>query len=116
MIPTPRDGMDAITASGVMNDEYAARILVWSIDKARTASEMSENLGIPISACYNRIRMLEGLGLLKCVEMKMSASGKRIAVYQSMLRKASIFMERGEVRVKLELIDGKVEDLSLVRS
>ncbi len=77
---------------------------------------MSENLGIPISACYNRIRMLEGLGLLKCVEMKMSASGKRIAVYQSMLRKASIFMERGEVRVKLELIDGKVEDLSLVRS
>lgn len=108
--------MDAVTASGVMNDEYAARILVWSIDRARTASEMSENLGIPISACYNRIRMLEGLGLIKCVEMKMSASGKRIAVYQSMLRKASIFMERGEVRVKLELIDGKIEDLSLVRS
>lgn len=106
--------MDALTASGVMNDEYAARILVWSIDKARTASEMSENLGIPISACYNRIRMLENLGLLRCTDMKVSLSGKRIAVYQSMLRKASIFMERGEVRVKLELIDGKVEDLSLI--
>jgi len=35
-------------------------------------------------------------------------------MYQSMLRKASIFMERGEVRVKLELIDGKVEDMSLI--
>jgi DNA-binding Lrp family transcriptional regulator len=106
--------MDALTASGVMNDEYAARILVWSIDKPRTASDMSQNLGIPISACYNRIRMLENLGLLRCADMKMSPSGKRIAVYQSMLRKASIFMERGEVRVKLELIDGKVEDMSLV--
>jgi len=107
--------MDAATASSVMNDEYAARILVWSIDKPRTAAEMSENLGIPISACYNRIRMLEGFGLLRCVEVKMSPSGKRIAVYLSMLKKASIFLERGEVRVKLELSDGKVEDMTLVR-
>jgi DNA-binding Lrp family transcriptional regulator len=107
--------MDAATASSVMNDEYAARILVWAIEKPRTAAEMSDNLGIPISACYNRIRMLEGFGLLKCVEMKLSASGKRIAVYQSMLKKASIFLERGEVRVKLELADGKVEDMSLVK-
>ena len=106
--------MDALTASNVMNDEYAARILVWSIEKPRTAAEMSESLGIPISACYNRIRMLEGLGLLKCVEMRLSPSGKRIAVYQSLLRKASIYLERGEVRVKLELSDGKVEDMTLV--
>jgi DNA-binding Lrp family transcriptional regulator len=109
------DGMDASTASSVMNDEYAARILVWSIEKPRTAAEMSENLGIPISACYNRIRMLEGYGLLKCAEMKVSPSGKRIAVYQSLLRKASIFMDRGEVRVKLELIDGKIEDMTLIK-
>ncbi len=107
--------MDASTASSVMNDEYAARILVWSIEKPRTAAEMSESLGIPISACYNRIRMLEGFGLLKCVEMKVSPSGKRIAVYQSLLRKASIFLERGEVRVKIELTDGKVEDMTLVK-
>ena len=73
---------------------------------------MSENLGIPISACYNRIRMLEGLGLLKCVEMKMSASGKKD-------RRLSIDASQGihiygesEVRVKLELIDGKVRTLA----
>jgi DNA-binding Lrp family transcriptional regulator len=107
--------MDASTASNVMNDEYAARILVWSIELPRTASEMSESLGIPISACYNRIRMLEDFGLLKCVEMRVSPSGKRIAVYQSLLRKASIFLERGEVRVKMELADGKVEDMTLVK-
>lgn len=107
--------MDALTASSVMNDDYAARILVWAIDMPRTAAEMSENLGIPISACYNRIRSLEKLGLLKCVEMRLSPSGKRIAVYQSQLKKAAIFLDRGEVRVKLELIDGKVEDLCLVK-
>jgi DNA-binding Lrp family transcriptional regulator len=107
--------MDAITASNVMNDEYAARILVWAMEKPRTAAEMSENLGIPISACYNRIRMLEGIGLLRCVEVRLSPSGKRIAVYQSMLRKASIFMDRGEVRVRMELLDGKTEDMCLIK-
>lgn len=108
--------MDAFTVSNVMNDEYAARIMVWAIEKPRTASEMSESLGIPISACYNRIRTLENLGLLKCVEMRIAPSGKRISVYQSQLRKASIFLERGEVRVKMELVDGRVEDHCLVQN
>ncbi len=99
--------MDAFTVSNVMNDEYAARIMVWAIEKPRTASEMSESLGIPISACYN---------LLKCVEMRIAPSGKRISVYQSQLRKASIFLDRGEVRVKMELVDGRVEDHCLVQA
>jgi len=107
--------MDALTISNIMNDDYAARILVWAIDVPRTAAEMSKNLGIPVSACYNRIRTLERLGLLRCVESRLSPSGKRIAVYQSQLKKAIIFMDRGEVRVKVELLDGKVEDLPLIR-
>jgi predicted transcriptional regulator len=107
--------MDASTASSVMNDEYSARILVWSIEVPRTASEMSESLGIPISACYTRIRMLEGFGLLKCVDNRIAPSGKRIVVYQSLLRKASIFLERGAVRVKIELADGRVENMTIVK-
>ena len=107
--------MDASTISNFMNDDYAARILVWAMEIPRTAAEMSKSLGIPISACYNRIRSLESVGLLKCIETRLSPSGKRIAVYQSQLKKAAIFMDRGEVRVKLELIDGKVEDLPLVK-
>lgn len=81
----------------------------------RTAAEMNRSLGIPISACYTRIRHLESLGLLNCVEHRVSPSGKQIAVYQSQLKKATIFMDRGEVRVKMELCDGQVEDLPLLK-
>jgi DNA-binding Lrp family transcriptional regulator len=106
--------MDAATASSVINDEYAARILLWAADEPRTASEMSESLRIPVSACYNRIRLLENVGLLKKVEVRISASGKQIAVYQSILRKALVVLDRGAVRIKFELTDGSIEDMVLV--
>ena len=106
--------MDASNISRVMNDDYCARILVWAMEIPRTAMEMSESLGIPISACYNRIHHLEALNLLECVERRRAPSGKFIMVYRSNLRKAIIFMDRGAVRVKVELIDGKVEEMPLL--
>ncbi len=98
----------------MMNDDYCARMLVWAMEAPRTVAEMSSSLGIPISACYNRIHLLESLRLMECVERRRSASGKFIMVYRSRLRKATIFVDRGAMRVKLELIDGKVEDLPLL--
>jgi DNA-binding Lrp family transcriptional regulator len=107
--------MDSIAVSNILTDEYSARILIWSMEKPRTAAEMSRNLGIPISACYNRIRVLEKLSLLKCVEMRISTSGKHTAAYRSDLKRASIQMERGEIKVRFELVDGKVEDYTSVQ-
>jgi hypothetical protein len=106
--------MEPQAVSSVINDDYSARILIWAVEKGRTASEMSEALGIPISATYNRIRQLEHIGLLVCIEMRLAPSGKRIAVYQSRLKKASIFLDRGEIRVTFELTDGKSEDFCIV--
>ena len=97
-----------------MNDEYAARILVWAMDRPWTAAEMSDGLGIPISACYNRIRMLEEIGLLRRAEMRSSPSGKPIAAYQSMLKKGTVVLDRGAVRIRLELTDGRTEEMTLV--
>jgi predicted transcriptional regulator len=106
--------MDALSISRVMNDDYCARILVWAMETPRTAAEMSASLGIPISACYSRIHHLESLRLLECVERRRSPTGKFISVYSSRLQKATIFMDRGAVRVKIELDDGKVEEMPLI--
>ncbi|KQM12204.1 hypothetical protein AOA80_03370 [Methanomassiliicoccales archaeon RumEn M1] len=106
--------MDARSISRVMNDDYCARMLVWAMEAPRTVAEMSNSLGIPISACYNRVHLLEGLDLMECVERRRSPSGKFIMVYSSRIRKATIFVDRGAMRVRLELNDGKVEDLPLL--
>jgi DNA-binding Lrp family transcriptional regulator len=107
--------MDAAKASDIMNDEYAARILVWASDRPWTAAEMSDGLGIPISACYNRIRMLEEIGLLRRGDMRVSPSGKQIASYQSLLKRGTVVLDRGAVRIRLELSDGRTEELTLVQ-
>lgn len=106
--------MDAWGISRVMNDDYCARMLVWAMEAPRAAAEMSSSLGIPISACYSRIHLLESLNLMECVERRRAPSGKFIMLYRSRFRKATIFVDRGAVRVRLELIDGKVEDLPLL--
>ena len=77
---------------------------------------MNANLGIPVSACYDRIKLLEKMGLLKCAEMKVSKSGKPTAAYISVLTKASIFMEKGRVRLRVEMIDGKIEEQAMLEN
>ncbi len=104
--------MHATEASKIIADEYAAKILVSAFYKPRTAIEMSRLYGIPIAACYRRIRMLENCGLLRCVERKLTSEGKRISVYQSMLKGATIFMENGVLRARFELVGAAAEDYS----
>ena len=104
--------MHAAQASKIITDEYSAKILVCTLHKPRTAIEISRDFGIPIAACYRRIRMLENLGLLRCVERRLSSEGKRTSVYVSMLKGAYIYLEDGVLKARFELMDGKAEDYS----
>ncbi len=105
--------MHAVQASKIITDEYSAKILVCTLRRPRTALEISRDYGIPIAACYRRIRMLEKLGLLRCVERRLTSEGKRIAVYSSMLKGAYIYLENGVLKARFELMDGKAEDYSV---
>ena len=60
--------MDPLEASRLITDEYAARILVATFKKPKSAIDLSREYGIPIAATYRRIHMLEKAGLIKCVE------------------------------------------------
>lgn len=92
--------------SQLLTDEYAAKILTAIMKAPRCAQELSEYLGIPIAACYRRIKMLEDNGLIICKERKLSQQGKRINYYISMVKNAYIFFENGKLRVRLELVSG----------
>ncbi len=66
------------------------------------------NTGIPIAACYRRIKSLETVGLIKCVGKALTRKGKRIGIYSSQLKNAYIFFEDGKIKVRFELLNGKV--------
>jgi predicted transcriptional regulator len=76
----------------------------------KSVNELSEKLGIPIAACYRRIRSLESAGLLYCVDRGLTQKGKRVCLYKAKIRNGTIVLEKNKVRVRLDMIDGSVEN------
>jgi hypothetical protein len=102
--------MDPISASRMITDEYAAKILIATYRRPKNAIELSQKLGIPIAACYRRIKALEKARLLTCTERILTQKGKRISVYISELKNAYIFMENGQLRVRFDMKNGLTQD------
>lgn len=102
--------MDPIDACRLIMDTYAAKILVACARKPKHALELSKHLDIPIAACYRRIHVLERAGLLRPVNRALTQQGKRIVLYQSMLKNAYIFFEGGKLRVRFQMVTGQVQD------
>ena len=104
--------MDSIEASKMLTDSYSAKILAATMYHPRSAQEISVRYGIPIAACYRRIKQLEDSGLLECTERRLNQKGKRVSLYISRLKNAYIFFEAGKIRVKMQLTTGATREFS----
>src|SRR5947208_3337455 len=60
--------MEPLQLSQTVMDEYSARILMGTFERPVSALELSRRFGIPIAACYRRIKELEGVGAVPCAE------------------------------------------------
>jgi len=95
-----------LRVSQLLTDEYSVKILVATVRQPRSAQDIASKFGIPIAACYRRIKDLESAGLLVCQERRLSQQGKRVSFYISMLKNAYVFFEDGHLRVKFQLKTG----------
>lgn len=100
--------VDFLLVSQLLTDPYAVKILVATVRAPRCAQEIARQNGIPIAACYRRIRDLEKYGLVKCTEKRLSQQGKRVCYYISMVKTAHVFYEDGKLKVKLEMKDASL--------
>ncbi|MBI5000544.1 MAG: winged helix-turn-helix transcriptional regulator [Euryarchaeota archaeon] len=108
--------MNQIEATRILSDEYSAKILIATYLRPKNAIELSQRLGIPMAACYRRIRTLERAGLLQCVGRSLTQKGKRISNYVSQLKDAQITLENGQLRVRFGLKSGTSWDFGGVWS
>ncbi len=102
--------MNPLEASQLLTDEYSAKILLGTYKRKISAQEISARYGIPIAACYRKIRILEESGLIECVDRVLTQKGKRKNLYTSKLKNAYIFFENGRLRARFQLISGAVKD------
>ncbi len=96
---------DLLGKSRLLTDEYAVKILMATVRSPRSAQQISEQFGIPIAACYRRIRDLEVAGLIRCTERRLSRQGKRVCYYQSRVRTAALQYENGRLKVRFTMLD-----------
>src|SRR5438309_5044219 len=94
--------MEPLQLSQTVMDEYSARILMGTFERPVSALELSRRFGIPIAACYRRIKELEGLGLVYCEQELPSRNGKGHQLFRSRLKSVRISLEDGNLRARVE--------------
>jgi len=95
--------MEPLEMSQTVMDEYAARILLGTCESAASALDLSRRFGIPIAACYRRIRQLEQLGLVYCESSLPSRNGKGLQLFRSRLLSVRVSLEEGHLRARVVL-------------
>jgi DNA-binding Lrp family transcriptional regulator len=84
-------------------DIYSARILLGTFDGPVSSLDISRRFGIPIAACYRRIKELEHLGLVGREGARPSRNGMRLQLYRSRLKSVRISLEDGTIRARVEV-------------
>jgi hypothetical protein len=95
--------MEPLQMSQTVMDEYAARILLGTFERSASAVELSRRFGIPIAACYRRIKELESLGLVFCERELPSRNGKGLQMFRSRLKSVRVSLEDGNLRARVEV-------------
>jgi predicted transcriptional regulator len=78
----------------VLGDRYTRAMLKAMDRTSKSAQEISLELGIPLTSCYRRIRILERGSLIELVESRLMPNRKRVNYYRSRIRSISIVLDR----------------------
>src|SRR3989449_9788340 len=95
--------MDALRVPQPTMDEYPARIRLGTSARPASAIELGRRFGIPIAACYRRLKELEGLGLVYRERAEPSRNGRGLQLYRARLRSVHIAIEDGKLRTRVVL-------------
>ncbi len=104
--------MEALQVSQTVMEPYSARILLGTWEQAVSALDLSRRFGIPIAACYRRIRELERMGLVYCEKALPSRNGKGLQLFRSRVRSVRVTLEEGRLKASI-LIDNGSQPLAV---
>lgn len=102
--------MDPFALTQFVLDDYSMRILTRIDLREASAVQLSRRCGIPIAACYRRLRKLERLGLVMASREERAPDGHRTRFFRSRLKSARIFLESGRLCARIDLLSGEFEN------
>jgi predicted transcriptional regulator len=77
-----------------LSDDIAYRIIISIVDSAKAATQISMENKIPSSSTYKKLKKLQKCGLVRIERINIDASGKKVLLYKSKIRRIEFKMER----------------------
>ena len=97
----------------VLGDEYSRKILSILAKNELNAQEISDNLDIPTSTTYRKIKNVENLGLVRKTKVVRTLEGLDESYYKSLVSGIDVKFKDGEISCKIEkfTMDEKIQRL-----
>jgi hypothetical protein len=105
--------MFSMSSPVLVSDKYIEKILIATSLKPMTATDVSKAFGIPIAVCNSKMKMLEGLGLIKCSKRVVASETRTVNFYSAMEDRVKVSRDDGRYVVKIDVPLGVALDISL---
>ena len=99
-----------IDATEFFMDDDAERIILSTYNIPRTAEQVSQLFGIPIARCFEKMKRLEKMGILRSTGKVLTKKGSQVDVYQSVLEDVYVYLSNGKVKVRFEVAVNMAQD------
>lgn len=85
---------------GILADKYSRCILEATMDLPKSAIDLSNECGIPISTAYRRVQLLHGHKLLG-ISGSINQDGKKYFLYKSRVKSIMTCFKNGSLEVEI---------------
>lgn len=85
---------------GAVTDRFSRVIIASTAAEGKTVYELSAENHMAVSTCYRKVRRLVDQGFVVVERVVVTGTGRKFAVYRSVIRAATISLEGGGVRVE----------------
>jgi predicted transcriptional regulator len=75
-------------------DKYSYKILLSTIDESKTVFQICNEISVPISSTYKKIKKLKDSGLLFVDKIEINISGKKVFFYKSKIRSIELTLNK----------------------
>lgn len=89
----------------LLANKYSQNILLLTSKKECSASQLSQELDIPLATVYRKLKLMDSTGLVKHVKSIINLSGNEEKYYSCAIREATVHIHDGIFSVDLKRED-----------
>ena len=86
-------------------DGVSHRIVMSTIDSAKTAGQLSFDNSLPLSSTYKKVKKLQDVGILFVEKIDLDGKGKKVVYYRSKVKSMEFNLSRDQILLQFEKND-----------